>query len=150
MNKADDLYDQLIKCNLLLADGDRQFFSRFQLTPARFYALKHIQADSGLSLSELSSRLLCTKGNATRILRAMETDGLLTRSADPTDQRAYRLELTEQGKKLFDEVCIAYQQFNNNRFGVSDLESVKKLSDEIRKINQNLQEHLRERAEGRV
>jgi DNA-binding MarR family transcriptional regulator len=144
MKNADDLYDQLIKCNLLLADGDRQFFSKYQLTPARFYALKHIQADSGLSLSELSNRLLCTKGNATRILRAMENDGLLLRRADPTDQRAYRLELTEQGKALFDEVCVAYQQFNTSRFGLEDEYTLRQLTGTIQKLNRNLQTHLSE------
>ncbi|MAT45715.1 MAG: hypothetical protein CL609_25565 [Anaerolineaceae bacterium] len=144
MKNADDLYDQLIKCNLLLADGDRQFFSKYQLTPARFYALKHIQADSGLSLSELSNRLLCTKGNATRILRAMENDGLLTRCADPTDQRAYRLELTEQGKVLFEEVSIAYQQFNISRFGFEDLDTLRTLTGTIQALNHKLQTHLSE------
>lgn len=144
MKEADELYVQLIKCNLLLADGDRQFFSQYNLTPARFYAMKHIQADSGLSLSELSNRLLCTKGNATRILRAMEKDGLLTRNADLADQRAYRLELTERGERLFQEVFSTYQQFNNMRFGINDLHSLKTLSGELEKINQNLQGHLKE------
>lgn len=138
MNDAYILYDQLIKTNLLLADGDRQFFSQYGLTPVRFYALKHIQEKPGLSLSDLSALLLCTKGNATRILKSMETDGFLFRAADPNDQRAYRLEITAQGVELFEKVKLAYQDYNQTRFQRYSEGELLEMIEEIKKMNADL------------
>lgn len=144
MNNAYDFYDQLIKTSLLLGDGDRQFFSHYGLTPVRYYALKHIHQDPGLSLSDLSTRLLCTKGNATRILRDMEFDGLIDRAPDPQDQRAYRLLLTDQGRDLFEIVRAAYLEFNQKRFDCYSSQQLSEMLAEITVLNTYLQKHLRD------
>ena len=144
MNNAYLLYDQFIKSNLLLADGDRRFFSQYDLTPARFYALKHIHERPGLSLSALSQLLLCTKGNATRILKGMEDQGHIRRCADPRDSRAYQLELTAEGQALFTEVWQAYLLFNKDRFAHFDSDSLENMLREMRALNGDFQKQLTE------
>ncbi len=142
MKNAYEFYDQLIKTSLLLGDGDRQFFSKYNLTPVRYYALKHINQTPGISLSQLSARLLCTKGNATRILRDMEVDGFIQRAPDPKDQRAYRLLLTEPGKQLFEEVQTAYLAFNQTRFDCYSPLELSQMLVEIESLNASLRNHL--------
>ena len=110
------LYNLFIKTYLLLSDGDRRFFLRFQLSQARYYALIHIHNEPGITLTELSKRLLCTKGNTTRILNSLEQDGLLIRQLDAYDKRVYQLKLSESGDLKLSQVKSDYQKLNKDRF----------------------------------
>jgi len=110
------LYDLFIKTYLLLSDGDRRFFLRYQLSQARYYALIHIHNEPGITLTELSKRLLCTKGNTTRILNSLEQDGLLIRQLDTYDKRAFQLKLSDIGNLKLSQVKSDYQKMNKDRF----------------------------------
>lgn len=110
------LYDLFIKTYLLLSDGDRRFFLRYQLSQARYYALIHIHNEPGITLTELSKRLLCTKGNTTRILNSLEQDGLLIRQLDAYDKRAFQLKLSDIGNLKLSQVKSDYQKMNKDRF----------------------------------
>ncbi len=140
---ANSLYSYLAETNLLLQDGDRRFFQRFALSQARYYVLLHVQQDPGISLTELSRRLLCTKGNTTRILASLEADGLLYRSVDQQDQRAYRLEISAQGQALFDQVKSAYDRFNQERFAILADHQKLLLLEQIQLLNADLARQLR-------
>lgn len=140
---ANSLYSYLAETNLLLQDGDRRFFQRFALSQARYYVLLHVQQDPGISLTELSRRLLCTKGNTTRILASLAADGLLYRSVDQQDQRAYRLEISAQGQALFDQVKSAYDRFNQERFAILADHQKLLLLEQIQLLNADLARQLR-------
>lgn len=138
----DFLYDLLAKTSLLLQDGDRRFFQGFGLSQARYYALLHVQKDPGISLTELSRRLLCTKGNTTRILASLTEGGLLSRTVDPQDQRAYHLEISARGQELFDQVRAAYQHFNQERFTALTDRQKRMLLDQLQILNDDLVRQL--------
>lgn len=140
--QAISLNSLLAENNLLLQDGDRRFFQRFGLSQARFYALLHVQQDPGISLTELSKRLLCTKGNATRILAGLAADGLLSRLVDPIDQRAYRLELSAAGYALIEQVREAYTEYNRMRFAILSPAQTRQLTEYLGQLNEALRAHL--------
>lgn len=54
----------------------------------------------GLRMGELSDRLLVTEGNVTGLVDRLEAGGLVERRADPSDRRAQRVRLTEEGEAL--------------------------------------------------
>ena len=58
MSDPQAIYALLNEIYLILDDGDRRLLSRFQLSPARFYALIHLGNRPGMSLSELSDLML--------------------------------------------------------------------------------------------
>jgi DNA-binding MarR family transcriptional regulator len=116
MDQVDLLYRTLIKTTLLITDGDNRFFQRFNLGISRYNALVYIAANPGISLSELGKKLLCTKGNTTRLLKSLEADGLITRLTDTGDNRALCMYLTEKGIALEAEATAAYAQYNQERF----------------------------------
>jgi DNA-binding MarR family transcriptional regulator len=120
MDETDPLYAVLIKTILLVDDSNNRFFQQFNLGTTRYYALWHIHNTPGISLSDLSERLLCTKGNATRIIRSLENDGLVGRAVDETDNRAARLTLSAEGEMVFERVRQAYASFSHNRFECLD------------------------------
>jgi DNA-binding MarR family transcriptional regulator len=108
MNKAESAYRSLVRSQMLLGDSDDRFFEQFRVRKTRYYALFHIHQITGISLSELSKHLLCTKGNTTRIVRSLEQDGYLTRRPDPDDSRGQCLALTDKGKKMLTSATEAY------------------------------------------
>jgi DNA-binding MarR family transcriptional regulator len=117
MSAAEQLYNLLKETFLLLDDGDRQFFTRFNLTAPRYYALFHLGQEPGISASQLSDRMLCDKSNASRIVQGLEADGYIERKPHETDGRTLRLFLTEAGTAVYQQVLSAHQAYNEARFG---------------------------------
>lgn len=118
------LYNTLNEIFLILDDGDRRFFSSYDLSSARYYALLHLLEQPGISFSELSSRMFCDKSNITRIIKGLESEGLVIRRPHETDGRTLRLYLSEEGKSLCKKATAAHHHYNRERF--SDLEDIKK------------------------
>ena len=52
----------------------------------------------GLTLVDLSRRLLVTAGNLTGIVARLQRDGLVRREEDPRDRRAFRVRLSGRGR----------------------------------------------------
>lgn len=135
------LYNTLNEIFLILDDGDRRFFNNFELSSARYYALLHLLEQPGISFSELSTRMFCDKSNITRIIKGLESEGLVIRRPHETDGRTLRLFLSEEGKALCEKAATAHQHYNRERF--SDLEEIKK--DNLLEGLQQLKSSLRSR-----
>ncbi|TDD18248.1 MarR family transcriptional regulator [Kribbella turkmenica] len=60
-------------------------------------ALFVLRCSGALRLSDLAARMELDASTASRHVRALEQLGLIRRSSDPDDGRAFRVELTEQG-----------------------------------------------------
>jgi DNA-binding MarR family transcriptional regulator len=56
-----------------------------------------LRCNGALRLSDLAARLELDASTASRHIRSLEQLGLVRRSPDPDDGRAFRVELTEQG-----------------------------------------------------
>jgi len=72
-----------------------------QLSPAQVDVLAKVGSSEGISQQELANALLVTKGNVCQLLDKMEGSGLLERRPDG---RVNRLFLTDQGRRVHDEV----------------------------------------------
>jgi DNA-binding MarR family transcriptional regulator len=114
------IYNLLKEIFLLLDDGDRRVFSRYNLTIPRVYALVHLGDQPGMSPSSLSDLMLCDKSNITRIIKSMEADGLVERQAHETDGRTLRLYLTPAGRTVRERVIAAHLAHNQERFDCLD------------------------------
>jgi DNA-binding MarR family transcriptional regulator len=123
MDRSDALYDKLTKIDMLLSHGDRLIWQQFSLSEVRYYTLVHLSENPGISLSGLAERLLCTKGNATRVIQGMESDGLVLRQVDENDSRALQLFLTNAGEALLEKASEALSAYNHQRFACLTFES---------------------------
>ena len=56
-----------------------------------------LRCNGALRLSDLAARMEIDASTASRHVRSLEQAGLIQRSADPDDGRAFRVELTERG-----------------------------------------------------
>lgn len=116
MAHVETLYALIKDIFFLLDDGDQQLFARYDLSGSRYYILYHLGERPGLSVSQLSTAMFCDKSNITRLVRAMEEEGLVSRRPHETDGRSLRLFLTEQGDGLRRRVQTAHANLNQERF----------------------------------
>lgn len=142
MNPNSTLYDHLQKTSMLMDDGNRRLFERFDLTPPRFYALYHIGEEPGMSVKQLSQKMFCDRSNASRIVRGLATKGFVTRETHESDARVLRLYLTEQGQSICATAELALQSYNNTRLSSIPEEAKAVLLEKIPVLNKVLQGDL--------
>lgn len=85
------------------AEGERRLNDAFRaegldLTATQSEVLEVLYATGPLSQTELGERLVCTKGNISRLVDRMIAKDLLRRHADRHDRRRVRIELTDDGR----------------------------------------------------
>ncbi len=138
------LYNLIKETFILLDDGDRRFFRKFDLTVSRYYALYHIGETPGISFSQLSERMVCDKSNVTRIIKGLETAGYVTRQPHETDGRTLRLYLTDEGTAVYQHAAQSHQAYNQNRLScLSDIQH-ESLLDGLVRLNEHMRADLAE------
>jgi DNA-binding MarR family transcriptional regulator len=73
-----------------------------QVTPSQLSALVSIEREGPVTLGELASLESVQPPTMTRIVAALEEQGLVQREADPADRRISRMRMTSQGRKLLE------------------------------------------------
>lgn len=86
---------------------------RWDLNMAQFDTLARVGSSEGITQQELAESLLVTKGNVCQMLDRLERRGLLSRRPEG---RANRLFLTEEGRRLFDEVALPHEELVTAQF----------------------------------
>jgi DNA-binding MarR family transcriptional regulator len=104
---------RLLTCTTLIEREVRQKLrERFDTTIARFDLLSQLdRAPKGLTMGELSSRLMVTNGNVTGLTDALVREGLVTRAPEPADRRSLRIRLTASGKQFFDAMTPVHERW---------------------------------------
>ncbi len=95
---------RLLTCATLIEQRVRsRLRTRFDTTLPRFDLLAQLErAPKGLTMGELSSRLMVSNGNVTGLADRLVQEGLAARAAKPRDRRAQLLRLTPKGRRAFD------------------------------------------------
>ena len=95
------LWLRLLSCTTRIEDTIRQRLrEQFGITLPRFDLMAQLEREpEGLTMGEVSRRMMVTGGNVTTIVDQLEREQLVQRSAVPGDRRAYHLTLTEAGRQ---------------------------------------------------
>ena len=105
------LWLRLLTCTTLI-EGEvrRRLRDEFDLTLPRFDLMAQLdKAPNGMTLGELSQRMMVSGGNITGITDQLEKEGLVERMTLPTDRRVWRVRLTAKGKESFAEMAKAHE-----------------------------------------
>jgi DNA-binding MarR family transcriptional regulator len=87
---------------------------RFGTTLPRFDLMAALErAPEGLTMGELSRRLMVSGGNVTSIVDGLERDGLVRRRSPAGDRRTSYVALTEVGRTAFAEMARAHERWIN-------------------------------------
>ena len=105
------LWLRLLTCaNLVEGEVRRRLRARFGTTLPRFDMLAALdRAPGGLTLGEVSRRMMVSNGNVTGLAARLEAEGLIERCPDAGDRRAFRLTLTPRGRREFARQSRAHE-----------------------------------------
>ena len=78
--------------------------SRLDVRPAQYSVLAVIEANPGLSQSDLADFLGIERARLVRMLDRLEKRGLAKRKASPRDRRSHALYLTREGQKALKRI----------------------------------------------
>ncbi|MDH6151774.1 MULTISPECIES: MarR family winged helix-turn-helix transcriptional regulator [Paraburkholderia] len=134
----------LTTTNLVQAELRRRLRTEFDTTLPRFDLMAQLERHpDGLKMTELSRRLMVTGGNVTGITDQLEKEGLVTRDTDPNDRRSISVCLTPAGRKAFDKMAVAHEQWVVELFGGLSLDEKMKTHQDLGKLKQHLLDSLR-------
>ncbi|HEV2560018.1 MAG TPA: MarR family transcriptional regulator [Microvirga sp.] len=97
------LWLRLLTCTTLI-EGEvrRRLRQRFDVTLPRFDLMAQLEkAPDGLTLSDLSKRMMVSNGNLTGLVERLVASGHLDRRTSQTDRRSQVISLTEAGREEF-------------------------------------------------
>jgi DNA-binding MarR family transcriptional regulator len=126
----------LYSTSLMMTKTYKPLLKALDLTYPQYLAMLVLWEEDGMTVSQLSKRLLTDPGSVTPILKRLEVDGLLTRQRRKEDERVVELQLTARGKALQDKArtipgCIV----NASGQTVSDIMELKR---QLVKLRENL------------
>ena len=90
-----------------------------ECTLPQFDVLAHLSREErGLTLADLSRRLLVTAGNVTGLIDRMERSGWVKRVPDAEDRRVTRVQLTKSGKAVAAKLIPQHSSDIEKLFGI--------------------------------
>ena len=113
---------QLLDCSSLVEGQVRRRLRRdYDITLPRFDVLAELDAASrndvhGLTMSELSRRLMVTNGNLTGLIERLVHEGLVSRATSATDRRAHIVRLSAAGRRALHALTPAHEQWIDDMF----------------------------------
>jgi DNA-binding MarR family transcriptional regulator len=88
----------------------RRLRERFGVTLPRFDVMAQLEkAPAGLTLSDLSKRMMVSNGNLTGLVERLVASGHVDRRASDTDRRAQVVSLTDLGRAEFRVMASAHE-----------------------------------------
>jgi DNA-binding MarR family transcriptional regulator len=124
------LWLRLLSCTTLVEETIRQKLrEQFDITLSRFDLMAQLERHrDGLTMGELSRRMMVSGGNITVIVDQLEKEQLVQRQVAPTDRRSYRVMLTASGRKSFARMAIAHERWVVDLFSGLDVQEQEQLN----------------------
>ncbi|WP_339487468.1 MarR family winged helix-turn-helix transcriptional regulator [Pseudomonas sp. RL_5y_Pfl2_70] len=126
--------------SLMMTKVYKPLLQALGLTYPQYLAMMVLWEKDGLTVGEISARLLTDPGSLTPLLKRLESEGLLSRTRSREDERVVIVELTAQGRALKDKARTVPQCI----LGASGftLERLQNLQAELQVLRGHLQDSL--------
>lgn len=113
------LWIRLISNSNIIEKEIRNLFrSEFGVTLPRFDLMSTLYREQGgLTMGELSKRMLVSNGNVTGIVERLQKEGLVKRWVLPTDRRIYSVGLTPRGRTDFKVMADRHKEWIGDILG---------------------------------
>jgi len=110
-HQALKLWLRLLACTTRVEEHIRnRLRQQFNTTLPRFDLLAQLDRHAqGLSMRELSQRLMVTGGNVTGVVDQLEAEGLVQRQPHASDRRSFTVILTPLGRRQFRRMAATHE-----------------------------------------
>ena len=105
------LWLRLLTCTNLIEDEiRRRLRERFDVTLPRFDLMAQLdKAPDGMTLSDISKRMMVSNGNVTGLVERLVESGHLDRRTSETDRRVQVIRLTRTGRAEFRKMAAEHE-----------------------------------------
>lgn len=137
------LWLQLAKSSKAIEqEMEARFQKNFKQSMSRFDVLSQLDRcdPEWLPMGKLAGQLIASKGNITRLVDRMISEGLIDRRPSPEDRRIIQVGLTEKGRALFEEMAVAHAEWAKTLLGNLDLEHGQSLLELLINVNKAFKE----------
>jgi DNA-binding MarR family transcriptional regulator len=93
----------LYSTSLMMTKVYKPLLQELNLTYPQYLAMLVLWENDGLTVGEVSTRLLTDTGSLTPLLKRLEVEGMIRRTRSQEDQRVVHLQLTQEGKALHEK-----------------------------------------------
>jgi DNA-binding MarR family transcriptional regulator len=130
------LWLRLLTCtNLIEANVRKRLRETFGTTLPRFDLMAQLdRAPEGLTMSELSSRLMVSGGNVTGLVESLQREGLVVRNTHARDRRSMVIRLTPKGRRFFRSMTPIHEQWIDALLGGMSRGEMEKLFELLGKV----------------
>jgi DNA-binding MarR family transcriptional regulator len=107
------LWLRLLTCtNLIEGEIRRRLRERFDTTLPRFDLMAQLdRAEEGMTLNEVSRRMMVSNGNVTGLAERLAEEGLVDRRTAEHDRRAQVIRLTPKGRRAFRRMAAEHENW---------------------------------------
>ena len=109
-------------------------------TVSQYEALTHLYRDPGITQKELASRCFVAKSGMSMLLKKMEEDSWVVRTADSNDARSKHLTLTSLGQKQVKKMLIVQTHVVNAMATPLTDKEIDVFKDTIKRIIESLKQ----------
>ncbi|WP_061239093.1 MarR family winged helix-turn-helix transcriptional regulator [Ectopseudomonas composti] len=130
----------LYSTSLMMTKTYKPLLQALGLTYPQYLAMLVLWENEGITVSEISARMLTDPGSLTPLLKRLESEGLLQRQRSSQDERVVQLYLTDAGRALHEQAkslpaCIL-------KASALNMEQLGKLRDDLIELRSHLQDAL--------
>jgi MarR family transcriptional regulator, organic hydroperoxide resistance regulator len=114
------LFNDIIRFEIELWNAvDARLKSEFDLPLTHFEPMSVMARLPGCRVYDIATELGITTGGTSKLVDRIEASGYCRRLPNPADRRSSLLELTEVGRRLFDEAGVAFDDELERRLGAA-------------------------------
>jgi DNA-binding MarR family transcriptional regulator len=137
------LWLRMIRCSMKLESILSQRLRReFKTSMARFDVMSQLERyPDGLTMSELSHRLIVSNGAITGLVDKLAGAGLVTRREDPKDRRSVIVRITRKGRENFLRMARRHEEWVVSILGELTVEAQSELLQNLTLLQRNLDLH---------
>lgn len=104
------------------------------LKTAQLDMMMNIYRHPGMSQQELAEKLIVGRSNITMLMPSLVARGLVTRTADTSDKRIQRLDLTDAGRQLLMKALAVYTDLIERAMSTSTPEQCDMVGQQMTKL----------------
>lgn len=134
------LWLRLMTCSSLIESRIRgSLREQFDTTLPRFDLMSQLERHpAGLTMGELSKRMMVSGGNVSGIASQLVKEGLIDRSPLPDNRRTYMVKLTAKGKRIFARMAEQHEQWIIEMLGELEMDDVDQLMVLLKRVKDAL------------
>lgn len=108
----------------------RRFSEKFNSSLPRYDVLTALAlSPNGMTMGELASSLMVTKGNITGVVNRLKQDGLVRKITSRSDRRIQSVTLSDEGRALWDAMHADYDETVSEIFSGQSSEELDALTE---------------------